>query len=350
MFIRPVFSSVLCPIFVTEVLADLSKPAKDGRPAQRVVEALAEKAPCLHSYPNVFHKDLIHAELLNGAIDMTGRPHVGGGHYAKSPKGLHIAHDEPPEMVAFSRWQNGQFEEIERDFASSWRASVAQIDLKSIASSLRNAREKFGPIRNLADARASAASLVDVPDSQWAILKTVCGSANLGNSAIEKVKSRWAKAGRPPIRKFAPYSTFVLEVDVFFELALMQSMIGDSRPSNRIDISYLYYLPFCQMFISRDRLHERTAPLFLDRKQQFVWGDELKSNLASVHDELMQLPIEVRETGLMKFAKHPPKEGSGTIASLWDHFLPRWRDAKPTMPLTPNKEAELLAELKKGAR
>ena len=342
------FSSNLCPIFMVEVLADLTKPSKNGPPVQRVVEALAEKTPCLHSYPNIFHQGLIRDELSGNRIDMSGRPHVGGGYYAKSPKGVHIGHDEPPEMIAFSRWQRGQFQEIERDFAAGWRAAIESLDLKAVSASLRDRRKQFGPIRNLADARAAAAGLVNDPARQWAVLKSICTIAGMGEVSIDKTRRRWVEAKRPLVRHFLPYGTFVLEVDLFFEICLMQSMIGDNRPSNKVDISYLYYLPFCQIFISRDRLHQRTASLFLRPQQQFVWGDDIKSDLAVSNDLLVQLPQEVRNEGLLKFAKSPPKEINGKVAELWDNFIPNWRNSEPAPKLSAEKEAELLAELKRG--
>lgn len=342
------FSSVLCPIYITEVLADLSKPGRNGRLDDRVVAALAEKAPCVHSYPNMFHKDLMWAELFGQRIDMSSRPHVGGGHYARTTKGVHIAHDEPPEMIAFSRWQAGNFWEVERDFASAWREAVEKIDLKAIKNALQNSKQKFREVRNLSDVRSTASQLVSAEANQWALLKLIASSIEVGGVNLRKIQDRWSKAGRPPIREYAPYCTFVLEVDLFFELALMKSMIGDSRPSNRIDIAYLYYLPFCQLFISRDKLHKRTVPLFLNERQRFVWGDQLKSDLNAIHDHLISLPLEVRETGLMKFAKNPPAEVAKHVAALWDQFCPGWRDRRPTPKMTPEKEAQLLAELKKG--
>lgn len=79
---------------------------------------------------------------------------------------------------------------------------------------------------------------------------------------------RWRANGSPPIVDFSPYTAHLLLVDLFFCIGLGADLIGRERPTNKIDIAYLYYLPFCMAFTSRDKLHERTAPLFLGREKR----------------------------------------------------------------------------------
>jgi hypothetical protein len=49
------FLSNLCPIYLTEVLADLEKEKPGERAREKVVADVAKKTPCIHSYPNVLH-------------------------------------------------------------------------------------------------------------------------------------------------------------------------------------------------------------------------------------------------------------------------------------------------------
>ena len=93
---------------------------------------------------------------------------------------------------------------------------------------------------------------------------------------------RWNHSGNSPIFGFAPYTAHVLSVDLFFCNGLGADLIGRERPTNKIDIAYLYYLPFCMAFTSRDKLHGRTAPLFLAAGQVFIHGDELKADPAKL--------------------------------------------------------------------
>ena len=128
------------------------------------------------------------------------------------------------------------------------------------------------------------------------------------------------------ISKFAPYAAHVFGVDLFFYLALRADLISKNRPSNKIDIAYLYYLPFCMVFVSNDRLHEKAAPLFLTADQVFIHGTELKVDLNRLDIHYSELPEEIREQGIMCFAQDPPSEGEYLTTKLWDRFLPKWRE------------------------
>lgn len=68
-------------------------------------------------------------------------------------------------------------------------------------------------------------------------------------------------------------------MEVFFQIALAGHLISTERKSNRTDIAYLLYLPFSQVFVSSDRLHQNCALHFLRPDQTFVWGQDLKASL-----------------------------------------------------------------------
>jgi len=145
---------------------------------------------------------------------------------------------------------------------------------------------------------------------------------------------------------YAPYVAYVLNVEVFFQVALAANLISTERPSNRVDIAYLFYLPFCMMFVSSDRLHRRCAPLFLRDDQAFVWGAELKEGLSQLNDLYAQLPDSTQGKGVMAFAHDPPKDGDFFVAQLWDQHFPRWRERRE-VNLTDEAKARLIEELRK---
>ena len=45
----------------------------------------------------------------------------------------------------------------------------------------------------------------------------------------------------------------------FFHVAVGKKLISPDRLSNRVDIAYLYYLPFAMVFVSNDKLHKRVV-------------------------------------------------------------------------------------------
>jgi hypothetical protein len=117
-------------------------------------------------------------------------------------------------------------------------------------------------------------------------------------------------------------------LDLFFNLAIDADQISRERPSNKIDLAYIYYLPFCQIFTSSDKLHERVVPLFLRKDQSFVKGHDLKADLRKLDDHYSALPDNVKKSGLHKFADCPPEDTAFLVTRLWDTHLPRWRELK----------------------
>ena len=82
------------------------------------------------------------------------------------------------------------------------------------------------------------------------------------------------------------------------------------KADNKVDIAYLYYLPFCHVFVSKDNLHKRVVPLFMRDDQSFIDADELKADLQKLDAHYSALPDEVRNSGFHKFAKYPPEDTS----------------------------------------
>jgi hypothetical protein len=151
--------------------------------------------------------------------------------------------------------------------------------------------------------------------------------------------------GWPPFRKFAPYAAHVATVEAFMHVAMAANLISSARASNRVDIAYLFYLPFCQAFTSSDQLHEKCTPLFLRPDQQYIRGADLKAALAETNAHFAGLPEETKEQGIMAFADVPPE---GLVSQVWDrHCRPDWRKTQSEKrPRDPERDKELIRKLK----
>lgn len=134
----------------------------------------------------------------------------------------------------------------------------------------------------------------------------------------------------------------MLAVEIFFHLAIAGDLISRVRPKgeadNKVDIAYLYYLPFCHIFMSNDKLHKRVVPLFLRKDQTFVDATDLKADLKKLDDHYSALPDEVKASGFHKFANLPPQDTSFLVTRLWDSLGSGWRDiaANHNLPTSPN--------------
>ena len=335
----------ITPLFFTETLADLEKEVQKGRSPEDVVGNLAEKTP-IGGAINAHHHTLSVNELLGYSFELRHVPVVPGGNPVNTRDGRRaVVYDSPPEVAALSRWQEHDFLDVERRFAKAWRAALSGIDLDALFRLGREIIKRVGRPKDLLAVKVAAGELLRKPGSRYVTDALArYEPEDLGRAVVE----RWRASGSPPIKEFAPYTAHLLLVDLFFCIGLGADLIGRERPTNKIDIAYLYYLPFCMAFTSRDKLHERTAPLFLDKDQVFIRGDDLKDDLAKLDAHYSQLSEEEKLRGVMSFAHYPPVEGDFLVSKLWDKLMrPEWREWPTRQPelRSIENDAKIIAEI-----
>ena len=99
-----------------------------------------------------------------------------------------------------------------------------------------------------------------------------------------------------------------------------------SKPRNNIiDVSYLYYLPFCFVFVSGDKLHARLVPHLKRPDQEFVWAPELRSALQELNAYYRARGIRFDDLAA-SYSLVPPPDLDNVVTRLWDRFLPGWRE------------------------
>jgi hypothetical protein len=329
------YSSVICPIFYTEVLADLSKEPPGERTAERIVADVAKKTPIMRSRPNALHSSLCLTELVEGyAIEMRRVPVVAGGRAVRKADGtLGIIYDEAPEAKAFDRWQSSRFDELERDFARCWRAQLESADHAAVAKLAKQELAIHASPKDLAEALAIAKNVVRGDGQRFRTLKTAYALLGLPSPMFPKVRDRWIRLGRPHLTDFAPYTAHCLLIDVFFHVAVDKRLIAPERASNRVDIAYLYYLPFTMVFVSNDKLHGRTASLFLGDDQLFVTGEDLKRDLMALDAYYSARPESERAQGLFRLAGYPPQDDAFLTTRIWKRFgMPTQRPPEDVDP------------------
>jgi hypothetical protein len=319
------FLANVVPLFYVETLADLEKAVAEGKTPEDIVGMLAAKTPS-GAVPNVYHRALISAELLGQEIEMSGRAMVGAGEAMKAPDGkLGIHIDEFPEAATLLRWKNHEFLEIERAAAKGWRAELAAQDPDRLIGVLKNILLTEAKVTGFEELKAVIDSFCASDEREVITLALDV----LGVPAPSKrvVLERWEAAGRPGLEAFAPYSTHVFKVDLLYYLGIHRGFISGERASNKADMAYLYYLPFAMVFVSGDKLHHRTVPLFLRPDQSYVHADEFKAALREIDQHYDRLPEGIKELGVLQFASFPPLQVENTVTRLWDkHMRPEWRE------------------------
>jgi len=323
---------VITPLFFVETLADLEKKVRQGQTPEQAVGVIAAKTPVMSGVPNVHHLRLVQHELLGHLLKLDGRPIVGEGRRVITADGRGIIIENLPEMDAFQRWQDGSFLEIERQYARQWRAEFAHWNPERGAQ-FRAIIGTKARVKSLSQAKDLADRFVRGESGQrLAVLRTAFEIFGVPEPAQHEIIRRWKLSGGSALPEFAPYTAHVVRVEFFLQLAVQSSLISSERASNRVDMAYLFYLPFCMVFVSDDGLHMRTAPLFLTDRQALIAGDELKADLAKLNEYYSALPPETLDKGIYSFAPQPPLDDAFLTSRLWDRFLPDWRNLMTGAP------------------
>jgi hypothetical protein len=341
------FRSTICPLFYVETLADLEKSVKIGRTPEQEVGIIANKFPEINGTPCLFHRDICISELLGQSIPLDSRVPIGGGRPSGTDGKKGFVYKESPESKAFQRWQKGEFLEIEREYAKSWREALSDIDLKNFEKNLDNLGLSSKNCQSLSDANELARRLLLNPGIQNKLVEIAFIIINVPQNLIGRIQTRWLINGCPPLRYFAPYTLYVLSVEVFFHIAISANLISSERSSNRVDISYLFYLPFCHIFISSDKLHKKCTTYFLRTDQFFQWGRDIKSDLSRLNEYYKNFPDFEKEKGLHKFAPIPPLDENFLICELWDNIIPSWRSRTQKEESSLEDQAKIVDKVKK---
>ena len=315
------YSANITPLFYIETLANLYKEMRCGRTPDQVVADIASKTPDFAG-ANADHLTLCVNDLLGFSVPVERFPVTVRGRSVMTADRLGVVFEQAPEIEAFERWQRGEYLTIERQFARSWRLSRTRLDLSQIVANSGLPKGVRLDVKDFAEAKKWADRFVRGERNRFSTLKGALETIGVPQKLWSRIVSRWKADGGPPLTEFAPYAAHVFNLDIFFFVSLAASLISTEKASNQIDIAYLYYLPFCMVFVSGDNLHKRVAPLFMGEDQQFVWAPDLKADLARIDEHYSRLPEAERDKGLFELARHPPLGIDSITTQLWKRFLP----------------------------
>lgn len=209
------FMPMICPIFYVETLGNLAKqPTKLG-PPEAIVRGIANKFPEWGGSPCGFHFNLAINDLLGNHIGLHHQiPRPGG-----RPVKLGTVFDQTPEEEAFRRWQNGEFHEVERLAAATWRKALGELDLLAVGREMRSLGFTQKVCKTLQDAKAIADALVNGVDHPYARLALAIQFFGVPQHLHEPVAEAWKTAGKRTLPEFAPYAAYALTVEIFFQVA-----------------------------------------------------------------------------------------------------------------------------------
>ncbi len=343
------YVSNITPLFFVECLADLEKAIKSKSTPEQLVGSLARRTPESQVYSNVHHTTILKGELSRH-LDLdrqVERPLISGGKPIQLGDQRGMFYKRGPEEEALHRWASGEFLIVERQFAKEWRKTLMQIDHATLVSEVRSNLGPWRKPKTLEDARELTNIMIDNLDPET-ILRFGINHFRVPE-AVDWAVNDWVSKRRPALREYVPYLIHMLSINIFFALVQPTQLFRDVKESHQIDLAYLYYLPFCSVFSSKDRFHRQIVPLFLTDHQTFVEGHELKAELQKLDAHYSAFPDEIKAQGFYSYATLPPEDTTFLTARLWDKYLPAWRHKDPSQPdlNDPAIQADIMEQIRK---
>jgi hypothetical protein len=278
------FKLFVTPILISEILADLKHPApRQGKLPVDLVKALARKLVSNHGMIQMHFRALGLGEItqsLAAPVAMNGQVIVDATapNVMQSKDGLGIIYDGRQDWEMWNAWANGNFTQTDEYLAARWREQSAQIDLVGITEFWTDFCKKYlAGVRTIADVIERVHALIAQPKQQPNFLEMVFHFLEAPQATRVLGVSLLQAGLLPNVRSWAPYSSSIARLGMIFCCCLTLKYVT-SRPTNVLDLQYLFYAPFGMVFVSHDRLHRDLWPA-TTTEATFVWGTELKADL-----------------------------------------------------------------------
>lgn len=331
---------VNAPTLFMEILGDLKKFSNSEK-SKREVKKLAKKISGKGGCFTANYRILLYNELMGYPIDMGYRPILGGQQVVTKDGEKGIFVDEEPEHKALRRWLVGKFSEAEEILSDSWRLSTRALDLESWLKVIQY-NQSIPKLHNYNELLSKTVDLISKPSLQLQSIQLLLFEADFSQKNRNNIFNRWLKKEMPSLKDFAPYAFYCLKVFVAFYLGIANRLIG-TKATNRIDLEYLLYLPFCRVFSSTDKFLRDFGPCFLDNNQDFIWGNELKDDLQRISQHWESLTDEQKSKYRSEYGTYPFQLDDSITYKLW---MKHWGPPQKKTPLTPEREKEIMKKIK----
>ena len=327
-FLHMHFMENLTSILGMELLGDLRKEAPGSISAEEKVSELAEKFGGSGPVTNVDYRTLCMNSLLGNHFPLVGSIIPQSARTVHDPEGGQgMVIDLSPLNHAILRWQDGKFEEFEQEFAGYWRKVTQNLDLDSFRDQLNAHHVILPKVTDLDELRQTVDTLLATAAYQDIWLSWLLDQLSLPQHSETMILMRWRARTSALMKDFSPYSNHCLR-------ALLMLLVGTRhkllrwQPTNLIDVQYLYYLPFCMVFASNDRLHCDLAPLLIRNDQSFAHGGELKADLNRIEEFEKSLNDLERKKLAYALGSYPLPKKDSVVHKLWKKHMRPWRPGR----------------------
>lgn len=330
---------IVPPILIKEILGNLAKDS-DTKAINRV-RSLANRIRGVNSHIVENYKHLLAFALLGNEPPMDGRI-IAPYKTAISSKGYvgSIVGDTPDDEAVF-RWQQQDFTTGEKSWAHFWRNINRPVSGNSYITKLKDVGVEIPQLKNDDQLKNIVDEVLANKKAQSKLFYILFDISKLPFPIQSQAIDRWFYQGQPLFKEFSPYATFCLKAILLLTIGLTNPQIFRRDKNNIKDLEYCFYLPFCEIFTSSDKLHRKLIPMLTREDQTFVFGEELSKDLKRLAQEWNELSEDQK---LLEFniRKDKPKENPDSVVSnIWKKHRP---DYKPEIVLITDSERKAFTE------
>ena len=286
--------------------------------------------------------------LLGGGVPMFGQVPVDttAPNVQTAEGGNLLLIDSVPEQRMWDRWAGGNFSVEDEETAAAWRTSVAKVDLRAVGDGWKEfARQHFRDARDLPQLieRVDALILDHRLDNQLELMGFILGFLQLPEEAKALAYKPLLESRYGRVVDYAPYAASIVKIYLSFVGGLARGFIGP-RPSHYVDLQYLFYAPFCMVFVSADKFHRAMWPATAGINT-VVWGPELKEDLTRRIAVRLNMTEEQLRAHAQQYGFYPIELDGSITNGLWKRYM-----RPPEEVLIPRPEAETIDDLEPEVR
>lgn len=296
-------------ILYLEILGDFTKKTKTSS-SRNEASILADKVTVVNSMQNDCYRTLAVVDLLGAVVEMDGKIVLNPKNRTRIDGQNALMIDETSFCEMLHRWQKGDFVEAERLFADSWGKIADSLKADGYLQCLTSNHIIIPKSTSVDELGFEIDKLLRNTNMQHVFLNMFLSYLDVDRKTKYIIRNL-LKRSRYSLQKVAPYAFYCLKVFALFLGANKFDLIS-KQATDRIDLEYLFYLPFCHVFSSDDRLHKKLSPALMRKDQVFLSGKDLKKGI----QEIESLPA-YKETMNAKYVPIPPMPKESIIREVW---------------------------------
>lgn len=324
-------------ILLYEIIGDLSKESKE-KSGEVIVSQLARKFFTYSSETLLTISQYLTVSLVGQKQGQRLlKAYSGIKMYRTSEGKIAAIQAMSPEAEAIARWKQGEFDEAERLYAVYRRRRSRAIDLAPYANRILGEHPELTRISSIGECMNVLDRMIRTPSLAEKLFRDLFMAFPIDSEIAGLTLAVLRKNKKYSMMKISPFAAFCLRVLWGFVVCYRLDLVS-TRKTNVLDLQYLIYASFAEVFVSGDKFHWSFAPYTLSKEQKLIKASDFKSDLARISQAVSSNEgLEKQGRGV---PEAPPEMPGSITAQLWEKRRKEMPLTEKAHGLPPQAESE----------